>query len=67
MRQPLFFALILVLSSASLDQSPEDQSKVHELNYKLLTDNEVAITHSKTGATKIKTLENQDLRSRNQS
>lgn len=49
MRQPLFFALILVLSSASLDQIPEDKSNAQELICKLpvLTENEVAIAHSK--------------------
>ena len=47
MRQPLFFALILVLSSASLDQIPEDKSNAQEPICKLLTENEVAIAHTK--------------------
>ena len=56
MRQPLFFALILFLSSASLNQIPEDKNNAQELNCKLLTENEVAITHSKMGTMKIKIL-----------
>ena len=32
-QQPLFYTLILVLSSTSLDHIPKDQSDAHELNY----------------------------------